>query len=101
MQREPDTPVAAGRTGAPLAIVPTATHTQAADGFRFNHDLLGGFTRPAFAPPAVTTGATLAVDGLNQQFFNKFSAGFRDLAGGNALGGWHDGAALLDPAFDA
>jgi hypothetical protein len=97
VEREPDTPVAAGRTGAPLAIVPTATHTQAGDGLRLNHYLRGRFTRPAFAAPAVTTGATSAVDGLNQQFL----AGFRSAAGGNALGGWHDGAALLDPAFDA
>ena len=66
-----------------------------------DRDLLRRFTGPAFAAPAVTTGATSAVDGLNQQFFNKFSAGFRSAAGGDALSGWHDNAALLDPAFDA
>ena len=81
LKRWPDTPVAAGRAGAALRIVPATTLTQAGDHLRFNRDDVRCWAGLSFATPAFTTGATLAVDALNQQVFASRQAAMLWLAG--------------------
>lgn len=64
--QSPDSPVTAGRAGAPLAAMPAAIKTQAAGGFSFHENTVRCLSRPALPVPTVATGASSAVNLKNR-----------------------------------
>lgn len=71
----------AGRAGAAFGAVPRATLAEAGGYFRFYEDGSRGLARQTLTAPAFAAGASLAVDGVNQQVFAALHEAMLEVAG--------------------